>query len=299
MFDILACPYCRGKLVFDAQSERFVCLECNSVYQWTDNGNLDLRLKRTKKEKLLFEICEPLKMDAAFNKNYLEVNPIPEFKYNSKKIPTHLTKELISYFPKAKSTNSFVLDLGCGTTLHRDVCEFAGFNYVGLDYENPEAPIWGDAHSLPFLDECFEFVLSAAVMEHIQYPFLMIKEVSRVLKKGSLFIGSVAFLEPYHWDSYYHYSHLGLYNLLAYGGFDVLHIAPNKEISVFDSQARLNSRVLFPRMPKWFSTQIIKLPVIASNLWINSIELIKGKNYIDRESYTFTSSFYFIARKAS
>lgn len=296
ILDILVCPDCRGKIVLDG-TDSLKCQSCNTCYYVTHNGNVDLRLKRTKSQSISFNIGQQEKSNLNFEVKKLTENPNPEVLFDTTDIPTHLTKELLSYFPRASSANSFVLDLGCGTTLHKNVCERAGFNYIGIDYENESAPYLGDAHALPFRDNSFEFVLSAAVLEHIQYPFLMMKEVFRVLQIGGTFIGSVAFLEPYHWDSYYHYTHLGLSNILTYAGFDIVQITPNELISVFDSQARLNSKVLFPRMPKKLAGYIISFPQIASNFWINTINFVKGRNYCDKNLYIYTSSFFFIARK--
>src|SRR4030095_14421423 len=105
--------------------------------------------------------------------------------------------------------------------------DVAGFHWMGLDYSASEAPILGDAHALPFETESIEFVLSLAVLEHIQHPAVAIQEINRVLKRGGLYLGTVAFLEPFHGNSYYHHTHLGTFNSLRLGGFDVERVAPN------------------------------------------------------------------------
>lgn len=121
--------------------------------------------------------------------------------------PSTLSKELISYFPKGNG--DYALDLGCGKAVHREICEHAGFKYIGLDYDTPEASIIGDAHSLPFKDNSIDFIISFAVFEHLQYPFVAAYEAFRVLKDNGSFIGTIAFLEPFHANSYYHHTHLG------------------------------------------------------------------------------------------
>ena len=206
----------------------------------------------------------------------------------------HLTKELLSYFPKAKSRNNLMLDLGCGNTIHKEVCIHAGFEYVGLDYESDEANINGDAHALPFKDNSFDFILSIAVLEHIRYPFIAMKEANRVLKENGVFIGTVAFLEPFHGDSFYHHSHLGTYNSLKEGGFTIQCICPSSKYSVLMAQAKMG---LFPRMAPLLS-KIIVMPIyILHKTWWR-IGKIFGKNAKENiRVRNTTGAFTFIAKK--
>jgi SAM-dependent methyltransferase len=89
-----------------------------------------------------------------------------------------------------------------------------GFEYVGVDVSGSEADLLADAHALPFEDQSFDAILSYAVLEHLQSPFMAIQEISRVLKPGGGFVGTVAQGEPFH-ASFFHHTAWGLISLFA------------------------------------------------------------------------------------
>lgn len=98
-----------------------------------------------------------------------------------------------------------LLDLGCGFG------EFAGVFFdkqveVGIDIsiedlmKAKEKNIYkqlfmADARSMPFAENRFATVISNSTIEHIPYPYKVIKEVYRVLKPGGIFIYTVPTIE--------------------------------------------------------------------------------------------------------
>lgn len=294
IWDILACPYCGDSLSKTGNGAE--CPNCQERYEYINEGQLDLRLRRRKPCKLQFETGTNLLPEEGFEFKTLQRNTSPQLDFTKLKTPWYLSKELISYFPKAKRNDSIMLDLGCGGAIHRKICEHAGFEYAGLDIDSPDALILGDGHALPFKDNSFEFILSISVLEHIRYPFVMMKEAYRVLKPGGKFIGTVAFLEPFHGNSFYHHTHLGVFNSLQFGGFDIEYIAPSSHWSVIIAQARM---VFFPRLPRQI-TKLLVLPLLLLHrswwklgYFITRSPWASEKNRILRT----TAKFSFIAHK--
>lgn len=255
---------------------------------------MDLRLQREKTYPYEFVLGKPLQAESNCEFRTLPEKSDAEVDFSGIAVPHHLTKELLSHFPKAKAKDSMMLDLGCGDMVHRDVCEAAGFEHVGLDYGEDMAQLHGDAHALPFQDDSFEFVLSIAVLEHIQFPFVVMNEVHRVLKPGGLFIGTVSFLEPFHQDSFYHHTHLGTYNSLNEGKFEIAYVCPSKQ---WHGLAALSSMSLFPKLPVFLSRAIVAPVQALHRLWWMAGRFVTSKATEDARIRETTGAFTFIARK--
>ena len=239
----LACPGCGGALVRSGAGA--ACGACSARYARSKSGALDLRLQQPKSVAHEFRLGVPLAV-APEEFRELPRNPSPQVDFGGRAAPYHLTPELLSHFPRAKTTGELMLDLGCGSALHREVGEAAGFEYLGLDHDAAGASVLGDAHALPFKDASFAFVLSIAVLEHLRFPAVALREARRVMRPGAVFLGTVAFLEPFHADSYYHHTHLGLRSGLEEAGFAVDYVCPAAGWSGLLPLAQMG---LFPRMP--------------------------------------------------
>jgi len=226
----------------------------------------------------------------------LEQNPRPEVDFSGMPVPYHLSRELLSHFPRAKAPAALALDMGCGTARHRGVCERAGFTYVGLDYDAPEASILGDAHALPFADASFEFILLIAVLEHLRFPDVALREARRVLKPGGRLIGDVAFLEPYHSDSFYNHSHLGLWNRLHDAGLTIDRIAPSVGWTGLFALACIG---LFPRLPRSLvRLLVLPLEILHRAWWWAGRQVGNADRRRDLiRIRNTTGSFAFVARR--
>jgi SAM-dependent methyltransferase len=285
---LFVCPYSLGPLIFE--DDRAISKITNDVYP-INEGRIDLRLKRPKTVSMDFKLGEHLSTDDIDFKP-IEPNPQADVNFDDLAVPHHLSRAILSYFPKAKSENSFALDLGCGTGFHKQVCERAGYKYLGMDYGNSKAPFWADAHALPFPDNSIDFVISISVMEHIQYPWVMAKEVMRVLKPGGRFIGTLSFLEPFHDMSYYHSSHLGVLNTLKIAGFEKFKVlSPNKGWEGIEAVSIMH---YFSTMP-WTLIKIIIYPYnLMHRIWWKIAEITKRKGW-----HPFNSSYRLLASSGS
>jgi SAM-dependent methyltransferase len=300
LWNILRCPYCLG--IIQNKGRLCECQQCGENYRVSNEGQPDLRLTKNKTYNLNIEINRTLdyEYDLHISDNYWLIpftpNMHPAVNFREVRIPARLNIAQLSHFPKAKTKNDLMLNLGCGAGLHREVCEHAGFEYVGVDIRDQEAHILGDAHALPFADNSFDFILAIATLEHLRNPFIAIREAHRVLKPGATLLGTVAFLEPFHDLSYFHHSYYGLNYLLQNADFKIKALGPEGDWPALRALAEM---ILFPKLPKSLANFIVAPIHNLHKLWWRVGSKIK-ETETAQERYRLLAtagSFTFVAEK--
>ena len=123
-----------------------------------------------------------------------------------------------------------VLDLGCGegnssaffraldpTVVWRGVDMVNSPEVQGRSATLPGMTSF-DGINLPYEANYFDIVYSHQVFEHVREPHPLMRDVVRVLKPGGYFVGSVAYLEPYHSFSVFNFTPFGMVYLMEATG---------------------------------------------------------------------------------
>jgi SAM-dependent methyltransferase len=287
----LRCPACAGGL--EPSGAGLGCRACATRYEPAASGALDLRLRAERACTLELRLGAQAPEAGEVALGPLAPNPAPGVDFGDLPLPRHLGAALRSWFPRARAAESLALDLGCGAAESRACCERAGFGWVGLDLRSPRAPLLGDAHALPFADRSFGLVLSLATLEHLRHPQVALREVRRVLEPGGVLIGSVAFLEPFHSESYYHPSHLGTLDALRGAGLRVVQLAPSEGWDVLRAQAKL----LFPGLPRSAARPLVNALRRLDSAWCRVARALGRVSDADLLRYrrATAGSFCFVA----
>jgi SAM-dependent methyltransferase len=147
------------------------------------------------------------------------------------------------------SPGASVLDVGSGDSPYREL--FREQRYVTCDWENSQyhpsggVDIVATAGQIPVDDDSFDAVLNTQVLEHVENPDEVLRELFRLLKPGGgIWITAplVWFLheEPY---DYWRYTNHGLRSLLDAAGFVGIEIKPLNDC--FSTLAQLISEAAY------------------------------------------------------
>ena len=95
----------------------------------------------------------------------------------------HKTRDFVNY--SLKFISGRTLDLGAGSAKYKNIIKLKASEYVAMDmFPAPAVDVVGDVHDLPFKDNEFETVVSTQTLEHTRKPWIVAKEVYRVIKPG-------------------------------------------------------------------------------------------------------------------
>jgi SAM-dependent methyltransferase len=176
--------------------------------------------------------------------------------------------------------------------------ETLGYRYYGVDYAGAAADDLVDAHALPYADSTFDLIFAIALLEHLAQAARVIQEVQRVLNASRYFIGTAAFLEPFHDNSFSHLSPLGLSNALQSSGFAVEAILAIRGWNVIRAQLEMGFERA--RLPRWIP-QLLSQPFV----WAMEAYALAGRSFAsDKSRHTrdaayarHAGAFFFVARK--
>lgn len=106
---------------------------------------------------------------------------------------------------KSLSTNSRVLVIGCGQQRGQLdlLCRTAAVEFLLTDIDHhADCDVYCDAHELPFAEESFDGVVTTAVIEHVIEPWVVAKEIARVVKEGGFVYSEAPFVLGVHEGAY-------------------------------------------------------------------------------------------------
>jgi SAM-dependent methyltransferase len=296
VYDLLRCPFCLSPVATDSYGAK--CKRCHQRYGKDENGKIDFRLKRSKLVNLEVVLYK------GFEGDYEKCFSTPLKKRHDFKDPSlnRLSKklqwEIFPFFPKASGSHPTVLDVGCQNAVYRKPCEALGYHYIGTDIiTSSELDFVCDAHALPFCNSGFDLVMANNLIEHIRYPMVAVKEFSRILKPNGLLVGVVSFLEPFHGDSMTHFTHLGTYNLLRFGGFRITSLTASPNWDVFSAFSVMG---FIPKIPRpILNTALLPVKVLYNIAWALGILFNRpGDRRRIRRNFTKDGSFTFVEQKA-
>jgi len=232
VLELLACPLCGAGV--EPRDDGLRCAGCATGYPAGDR-QVDLRPRAHKRFDVPV-LVRPLEETAERRRrpHPIPLDPAGLTDVDPARLPgglgwgNGLTRELMSWFPRAGEQGGALLDMGCGSRRCEPALRLTGYEYVGLDVHGDTPDVLGIGEALPFRDASFDFAFTLSVVPHTAQPELVMRELYRVLKPGRRFVGTAEFLEPCHEQSRHHVTALGLQDWLDNAGFELLHLEANE-----------------------------------------------------------------------
>ena len=107
-----------------------------------------------------------------------------------------------NFIPELSGT---VVDLGSGNMPYKQlilqnksVTKYISIDWAETEYYDQKPDITWDGTTIPLANDSVDCILLTEVLEHLQEPIIVLKEVLRVLKHGGKLMGTTPFIWPLH-----------------------------------------------------------------------------------------------------
>ncbi len=120
--------------------------------------------------------------------------------------PKAHTREILIHALKAYCSGD-VADVGCGRAKYQNLIREYSKTYTTIDNGSSGPQFSGvnfvpdiiaDVGAISVENDSFDTVICTEVLEHVQDPFLVVREISRILRSGGHAIISSGWISPYH-----------------------------------------------------------------------------------------------------
>ena len=154
------------------------------------------------------------------------------------RIPGDHSRQVLADQYAARLRPARVMDLGCGAGDSVELFRALDpeVQWVGVDIEDsPEVAertragaefVTYDGETLPFDDASFDLVYCKQVLEHVERPHELLREVARVLEPGGHLVGSTSQLEAFHSRSIFNWTPYGFTVTAEGAGLEVVELRP-------------------------------------------------------------------------
>ncbi len=161
--------------------------------------------------------------------------------------PRRILQPTLQAWAASHPADAEVLEVGARHYDHRPY--FTRAKLTKFDADEAEGPdIVGDAHAMPMDDDRFDAALAISVLEHVDDPYQVVREMHRVLKPGARVFAWIPFTFGVHGfpEDVSRFTTFGMRRLFERAGFEVTRIDEKPYAGVFLQASNL-VHFLLPR----------------------------------------------------
>lgn len=141
----------------------------------------------------------------------------PKIYHESYLVLSELSKHIQEAVAELTGNSLRILDVGCGVKPYLPFFKYKAASYIGVDTSlAPNVDIICVAEQLPFTDESSDVVICTQVLEHVNDPQKVLKEMHRVLKReGTLILSTHGIWRKHNPQDCWRWTDMGLKKILA------------------------------------------------------------------------------------